>query len=200
MELLDVGHTPVRERAEEYEERVIAFLRRRASTRDVAAGSRAKEPRCSRSTGGGRGWYDPSLPRGLAVMLFHLTEDTLVHKENGSSLAARSLGSRPWTCLPSRRRAALSAALALRPAAIVLLIRRLASVRGEPTCRTRSTGTPPGVTTPGRCMRLPACFHWASAHARGPQLARSHHARPTLAGALCVSRPTPAFPRASVAD
>jgi asparagine N-glycosylation enzyme membrane subunit Stt3 len=29
---------------------------------------------------------------GLAVMLFHLTEDALVHKENGSSLAAQ-LGS-----------------------------------------------------------------------------------------------------------
>ena len=34
-------------------------------------------------------WYYRLFLGGLAVMLFHLTEDTLVHKENGSSLAAQ---------------------------------------------------------------------------------------------------------------
>jgi hypothetical protein len=37
-------------------------------------------------------WYYRLFLGGLAVMLFHLTEDALVHKENGSSLAAQ-LGS-----------------------------------------------------------------------------------------------------------
>ena len=37
-------------------------------------------------------WHYRLFLGGLAVMLFHLTEDALVHKENGSSLAAQ-LGS-----------------------------------------------------------------------------------------------------------
>ncbi len=34
-------------------------------------------------------WHYRLFLSGLAVMLFHLTEDALVHKENGSSLAAQ---------------------------------------------------------------------------------------------------------------
>ena len=37
-------------------------------------------------------WYYRLFLGGLAIMLVHLTEDALVHKENGSSLAAQ-LGS-----------------------------------------------------------------------------------------------------------
>ena len=34
-------------------------------------------------------WHYRLFLGGMAVMLFHLTEDALVHKENGSSLAAQ---------------------------------------------------------------------------------------------------------------
>lgn len=43
-------------------------------------------------------WHYRLFLGGLAVMLVHLTEDALVHKENGSSLAAQ-LGSTALTVL-----------------------------------------------------------------------------------------------------
>ena len=43
-------------------------------------------------------WHYRLFLGGLAVMLLHLTEDALVHKENGSSLAAQ-LGSTALTVL-----------------------------------------------------------------------------------------------------
>ncbi len=43
-------------------------------------------------------WHYRLFLGGLAVMLLHLTEDALVHKENGSSLAAQ-LGSTALTLL-----------------------------------------------------------------------------------------------------
>jgi hypothetical protein len=92
----------------------------------------------------------------LVVMFLHLTEDTLVHEESGSSVGAK-LGATVLNLLLAAVGAALYPLLWRRVLPLlVLAYGALALVAGEPTSRTCSTAMPRAATTPGPSSRSPA--------------------------------------------